>query len=149
MIYYIGIGTNLGDKQENISRALKLIQERTGKILRRSKDFISEPWGFSSENTFLNIAIALDSELSPIDLLHQTQAIEREMEGRELGKILNSFLAALNPETRRIFLRRYWYVDTIAEIASRYGLTESKVKMQLSRTRAKLQTYLEKEGITL
>ncbi len=79
MIYYIGIGTNLGDKQENISRALKLIQERTGKILRRSKDFISEPWGFSSENTFLNIAIALDSELSPIDLLHQTQAIEREM----------------------------------------------------------------------
>ena len=40
-------------------------------------------------------------------------------------------------------------MDTIAEIASRYGLTESKVKMQLSRTRAKLQTYLEKEGITL
>lgn len=79
MIYYIGIGTNLGNKQENIAKALTLIQERTGKILRRSNDFISEPWGFSSENTFLNIVIALDSELSPIDLLHQTQVIEQEM----------------------------------------------------------------------
>lgn len=79
MIYYIGIGTNLGNRQENIAKALQLIQERTGRILRHSKDFISEPWEFSSENTFLNIAIALDSELSPIDLLHQTQAIEREM----------------------------------------------------------------------
>ena len=46
-----------------------------------------------------------------------------------------------------IFLRRYWHVDTIAEIAQRYGITESKVKMQLSRTRAKLCTYLEQEGI--
>ena len=46
-----------------------------------------------------------------------------------------------------IFLRRYWHLDTIAEIAARYNITESKVKMQLSRTRAKLCTYLEQEGI--
>ena len=50
-------------------------------------------------------------------------------------------------ESRQIFLRRYWHVDTIAEIAARYGITESKVKMQLSRTRAKLCTYLEQEGV--
>ena len=45
------------------------------------------------------------------------------------------------------FLRRYYHADTIAEIAARYCLTKSKVKMQLSRTRAKLCTYLEQEGI--
>ena len=72
---------------------------------------------------------------------------EREMESKEIGRLLNTFLAALPKETRLIFLRRYWHVDTIAEIAARYGITESKVKMQLSRTRAKLGTYLEQEGI--
>ena len=72
---------------------------------------------------------------------------DREMEAKEIGKVLNAFLESLPKETRLIFLRRYWHVDTIAEIAARYGITESKVKMQLSRTRAKLCTYLEKEGI--
>ncbi len=72
---------------------------------------------------------------------------EREMEAKEIGKALNAFLEDLPQQTRMIFLRRYWHVDTIAEIAQRYGITESKVKMQLSRTRAKLCTYLEQEGI--
>ena len=72
---------------------------------------------------------------------------DRELEGKELGRIMNAFLESLPKDTRLIFLRRYWHVDTIAEIAARYGMTESKVKMQLSRTRAKLQTYLECEGI--
>ena len=72
---------------------------------------------------------------------------DRELEGKELGRIMNAFLESLPKDTRLIFLRRYWHVDTIEEIAARYGITESKVKMQLSRTRAKLCTYLEKEGI--
>lgn len=72
---------------------------------------------------------------------------DRTMEARELGKILDVFLESLPKDSRLIFLRRYWYVDTIAEIAQRYGITESKVKMQLSRTKGKLAAYLEKEGI--
>ena len=72
---------------------------------------------------------------------------DRELEGKELGRIMNAFLESPPKDTRLIFLRRYWHVDTIAEIAARYGITESKVKMQLSRTRDKLRTYLEKEGI--
>ena len=72
---------------------------------------------------------------------------DRELEGKELGRIMNAFLESLPKDTRLIFLRRYWHVDTIAEIAARYGMTESKVKMQLSRTRAKLCSYLESEGI--
>ena len=58
-----------------------------------------------------------------------------------------AFLESLPKDSRVIFLRRYWYVDTIAEIARQYGMTESKVKMQLSRTKEKLRIYLEKEEI--
>ena len=72
---------------------------------------------------------------------------DREMEGRELGQILDAFLRTLTPENRMVFLRRYWYVDTIAEIAVRYGISESAVQMRLSRTRTKLADYLAKEGI--
>ncbi len=74
---------------------------------------------------------------------------ESEMDRRELRRILEKFLESLPKESRLIFLRRYLYVDTVAEIAARYGISESKVKTQLHRTRAKLQTYLAKEGIAL
>ena len=71
------------------------------------------------------------------------------MESKELRRILEAFLDSLSKENRLIFLRRYLYVDTVAEIAARYGISESKVKTQLHRTRAKLRTYLAKEGIAL
>ena len=74
---------------------------------------------------------------------------ERFLEGREIGKLLDAFLGSLPEESRKIFLRRYWYGDTVAEIASKYGMTESKIKMQLSRTRKKLWAFLEKEEINL
>lgn len=72
---------------------------------------------------------------------------DRGLAGKELGMILDAFLRTLTPENRVVFMRRYWYVDTIAEIAVRYGISESAVQMRLNRTRAKLCTYLEKEGI--
>jgi RNA polymerase sigma-70 factor (ECF subfamily) len=76
-------------------------------------------------------------------------AHERRLEGEELGKLLNRFLESLSCENRVIFLRRYWYMDTIGEIAQRYGMTQSKVKTQLHRTRAKLHGFLEKEGVSV
>lgn len=72
---------------------------------------------------------------------------DRELEAKELGRILDAFLRTLTAENRMVFMRRYWYVDTIAEIAVRYGISESAVNMRLNRTRAKLCTYLEQEGI--
>ena len=90
--------------------------------------------------------VSLTDEMAPC--IPETSH-ERELEGKEIGRLLNAFLATLPKETRLIFLRRYWHVDTIAEIAVRYGITESKVKMQLSRTRARLASYLEKEGIAV
>lgn len=72
-----------------------------------------------------------------------------EPEGAQIGELLNRFLASLPQESRRVFLRRYWFTDSVAEIAQRYGIGESKVKTQLHRTRKKLRTFLEKEGIGL
>ena len=72
---------------------------------------------------------------------------ERQMEAKELGRLLDLFLESLPKDSRLIFLRRYWYVDSVPEIAARYGMTESKVKMQLSRTKEKLRSFLEQEGI--
>ena len=73
--------------------------------------------------------------------------IDDQLEGKELGRLLEQFLATLPKDSRLIFLRRYLYLDTVAEISKRYGFSESKVKMQLQRTRSKLQTYLNKEGV--
>ncbi|MDO4315966.1 MAG: RNA polymerase sigma factor [Oscillospiraceae bacterium] len=74
---------------------------------------------------------------------------EREAAGRELGELLTAFLET-QPETARlVFLRRYWYGDSIREIGERYGYGESKVKVTLLRTRERLRAYLEKEGITV
>ena len=72
---------------------------------------------------------------------------DMEADERELGRILDAFLRTLTPENQMVFLRRYWYVDTIAEIADRYGISESAVQMRLNRTRSKLAMYLAKEGI--
>ena len=74
-------------------------------------------------------------------------AREFDVDREELGMILDAFLRTLTPENRMIFMRRYWYMDTVAEIAVRYGISDSAVQMRLSRTRGKLYTYLQKEGI--
>lgn len=74
---------------------------------------------------------------------------EWKLEGLELGRLLNLFLDGLSRENRMIFLRRYWYADSVAEIAERYGISQSKVKTQLHRTRNKLRAFLESEGISV
>lgn len=71
------------------------------------------------------------------------------MDSKELGRVLNTFLRTQTPENRMVFLRRYWYADTVAEIAQRYGITESAVMTRLSRTRSRLAAYLKKEGIAV
>lgn len=62
---------------------------------------------------------------------------------------LNRFLGSLSREHRKVFLRRYWYLSPVKEIAEDYGISESKVKMILLRTREKLRARLESEGIVL
>lgn len=74
---------------------------------------------------------------------------ETALEGEEIGQALNRFLTAQDQESRLIFLRRYWFAESIEEISLRYGITQSKVKTRLHRTRSKLREFLEKEGIAL
>lgn len=76
-------------------------------------------------------------------------ASDDEFEELELTEILNSFLSSLSSENRKIFVRRYWYVSTVKEIADDYEISESKVKMSLLRSRNQLREVLTKEGITL
>ncbi len=64
-----------------------------------------------------------------------------------LRDALNGFLAGLNLETRQIFMKRYWYMYSVSEIAREMGAGESKVKMSLLRTRNALKSYLEKEEL--
>lgn len=73
----------------------------------------------------------------------------REREAEELGAALSEFLRSLPQEKRVMFLRRYWFGDSVAEVAEQLGITESKVKVTLHRVRGQLKIYLEKEDIPL
>lgn len=66
-----------------------------------------------------------------------------------LREAINGFLAGLDEEKRNMFLRRYWYLDSVATVAKRYGLSESKVKTTLFRCRNRLREHLEREGYVL
>ena len=78
-----------------------------------------------------------------------TDGMERILDEMELVALLNRFLASLPLESRKCFMRRYWYFSPISEIARDYGMSESKVKMSLLRSRNKLREMMEKEGVSL
>ncbi len=73
--------------------------------------------------------------------------VQLQIEAHELAALLNGFIAALPRTERRVFVCRYWYCDSIADICVRFGFSQSKVKSMLHRTRAKLLTALQKEGV--
>ena len=74
---YISLGSNLGNKEEKLRRAIELINERIGSVLRTSSFIETEPWGFQSENTFLNAVCLVETSLTPMQCLKETQKIER------------------------------------------------------------------------
>lgn len=76
---YLSLGTNLGDKEHNLLSAISEIRRRIGPVKAQSAFLATRPWGFESPHTFLNAAIRIETALSPLDLLHQTQQIERDM----------------------------------------------------------------------
>ena len=76
---YLGLGTNMGDKEANLRTAVRLINDRIGKVTSLSSFYETAPWGFRSEHAFLNAALAVQTELTPGEVLVRTQAIEREL----------------------------------------------------------------------
>ena len=108
----------------------------------RNLSFNRLDWRMAAKRNAEVVALTQEMETCIPDSRQDT-----EMDRRELRRVLETFLESLSKESRLIFLRRYLYVDTVAEISVRYGISESKVKTQLHRTRTKLRSCLEKEGI--
>lgn len=83
------------------------------------------------------------------DCIPSAQTVEKELEDAELAGFISSFLKKQKQENRMIFVRRYYYSDSVKQIAERFGISESKVKSSLFRVRNGLKAYLEKEGIVI
>lgn len=79
MIIFLGIGTNLGDREANLRTALQLLHERVGECIACSSIYRSAPQGFVSENEFANVVVVCRTDYSPEEVLLITQQIEREM----------------------------------------------------------------------
>lgn len=88
-------------------------------------------------------ALALD-ELS--ECVPASGAVDEAFDAKELAKAIDTFLDALPDAERRVFIRRYWYLDSVKDVGARYAFSESKVKSMLYRAREKLREYLRKEG---
>lgn len=73
-------------------------------------------------------------------------ALEEQVEARELGRCIDAFLDTESPENRNIFLRRYWFGDSVKDIAKAFSLSQNAVSVRLNRTRTRLRTHLIKEG---
>ena len=76
---YLGLGTNIGNKKENLTRAIETLSLALGHYTALSSFIETAPWGFESENTFLNCAVAFETVLLPEELLDTTERIEREL----------------------------------------------------------------------
>lgn len=76
---YLGLGANLGDREQQLREAVRLIGERVGCVVRQSSFIETEPWGFESENRFLNAVIRCATDHTPREVLELTQQIERDM----------------------------------------------------------------------
>lgn len=85
-VAYLSLGTNIGDKKQNIHTAISLLNQTVGAVAEVSDVIETEPWGFSSDNSFLNCAVKVETELSPKQLLQATQQIEKSM-GREYKSV--------------------------------------------------------------
>lgn len=87
-----------------------------------------------------------DVSLEELEPYLGTAALDDAVTARELGQLIDRFLQGIRKESRVIFLRRYWFGDSVADIAKRTGLTQNAVSVRLSRTREQLRAFLQNEG---
>lgn len=114
-----------------------------GKIVRNLALQRYEYDSAQKRNTELEIAF---SEME--ECIAGLKSVEGQFDADDLGRSVNCFLHTIDRESRMIFVRRYWYADSIKQISARFGISESKVKSSLFRTRNKLKVYLRKGGFT-
>lgn len=78
-VVYLGLGTNLGQKEKNLRTAVEKINEEIGEVTSLSSFYETAPWGFESDNSFLNAAVCIQTNHTPMEVLSLTQHIEREL----------------------------------------------------------------------
>ena len=124
-----------------IVRNISIMRYRANTALKRNSNY---------DSTMEELENCLSSSVSVEDSLEEKELIaiiEDFLEEKELIAIIEDFLRDLSQENRVIFLRRYWFSDSYAEIAARTGLTEKNVSVRLSRIRKQLQTHLAERGV--
>ena len=112
---YLGLGTNLGDKEQNLRDAVQKIEEQVGKIVSLSAFYVTAPWGFSSDNSFLNAAVCVETKLSPLEVLQETQMIEKEL-GRTQKSVNRMY------SDRLIDIDLLLYEDLVLSVISASGV---------------------------
>lgn len=101
---------------------------------------------YRAENALSRKAVTVELTKELDECTAGSRNVEDEAEANELCAVINDFVRSLSGDRRLIFIRRYWYFDTVAEIAKALGFSESKVKTELYRARKKLKSYLERKG---
>ncbi len=100
-------------------------------------------------NTALKRTPEAEISISELEDILPDKNAEFDIADEELGKLISRFLMTENEDARNVFLRKYWFFDSVKDIAKGYGFTQSKVKSMLYHTRERFKKYLEKEGIKL
>lgn len=151
---YLGLGTNMGDKEANLRTAVRLINDRIGKVISLSSFYRTAPWGFVSDNDFLNAAACSETLLDPLEVLHLTQAIEKKM-GRtaksvegvysdrpiDIDLLMYDDMVMQTPELtlpHPLMGERSFVMDPLAEIAGEVvhpvsGLTMEEMRKRLAQ----------------
>ena len=82
MLYYLSLGSNIGEREQTLRQALNIMEQQIGSIMRCSSFYYSAPWGYKSEHEFCNLCCSVQTDLQPHEMLAATQKIERQL-GRE------------------------------------------------------------------
>lgn len=135
---YFAVWNAIPDKKPNIFSAF--IGRITRNLALKKYEYISA----SKRNP---TAITSFDELG--DCVSGTDSVESEAESRRVESMISKFLWLQREEKRNVFIRRYWYFDSIESICRSTGFSQSKVKSMLYGMRQKLRTYLESEGIEI
>ena len=111
---FLGLGSNLGDREHHLMEAIRLIGKRLGQVVRQSSFIETEPWGFDSPNRFLNAVILCETTKPPREVLCLTQQIERDM-GRKKKTTLNAQCSTPNYADRPIDIDILLYDDLVVD----------------------------------
>lgn len=132
MIVYLSLGSNLGNREQTIDKAIQLLSEQVGPLIKRSSFFYSKPWGFDSPNDFCNICASFKTELSPLDLLYTTQSIERQLGRTKKSNFKQQ--SALTSNSEAVYSDRPIDIDIIRA----YDDNGTEIKCQISNNKSKM-----------